>query len=144
MIDPQLEARIRERLGVSEFVKWFGIELVSLGYGEATLRISLEPHHLNPGGIVHGGVVATLLDGVIGIALRTRLPLDRTHVTLQLQVTYLRSVRTGSITAHGTTVRSGRRVGYGEAELTDEDGTLLARATATYMVLSQPLEPSEG
>jgi uncharacterized protein (TIGR00369 family) len=142
MLDPQIEAHIRERLGVSEFVKWFGIELVSLGNGEGTLRISLEPHHLNPGGIVHGGVVATLLDGVIGIALRTRLPLDRTHVTLQLQVTYLRSVGAGSIIARGTAVRSGTRVGYGEADLTDESGTLLARATATYVVRSAvPDEP---
>ena len=134
MLDPDLEARIRERVRDAPFAAWFGMELITLDDGVGELRLELERHHLNPGGIAHGGVAAAMLDAAIGLALRTRIGMDRTHVTLQLNVNYLRPIATGTLVARGQAVRSGERVGYGEGSLEDADGTLLARANATFMV----------
>jgi uncharacterized protein (TIGR00369 family) len=62
------------------------------------------------------------------------VPRGRRHVTVQLDVHYLAPGRPGRITAVGTTVRVGATIGYAEADVTDERGRLLARATATVAV----------
>ena len=136
MLDPTLERRIRERVNASAFARWMGMEIESLDDGEGVVRLTLEEHHRNPGGIAHGGIIATLVDAAIGLALRTKLGMQAQHVTVQLNINYLRAVREGTIIARGTAVHSGSRVGYGEATLTDADGRLLARAGATFLVVS--------
>jgi len=134
-LDPSFEALVRERLRHSSFASWMGITLVGIGDGESELRLDLEPHHLNPGGIVHGGVLATLLDACIGLALRTKLGMDAEHVTIKLDVNYLAPARTGVLMGRGKAVQTGRRVSYGEAEISGEDGTLVAKGTATFLVI---------
>ena len=134
-IDPELEPLIRERFTSSRFAKWMGIELVGFGDGESELRLDLEPHHLNPGGIVHGGVLATLLDGSIGLALRSKIGMTTDHVTIELTVHYLSPARTGYLIGKGKAVRAGGRVSYGEAEVFSDDGRLLAKGSATFLVV---------
>lgn len=135
MLSEEIQAKMRRRVEGSDFSQWMGLELVSLGEGTSEVRLQLEPHHLNPGGIAHGGVIATLLDMAIGLANRTQLGFSKTHVTIQLQINYLRAVTQGTITARGTSVHAGSRTGYGEAVLVDEAGTMLARATGTFLNL---------
>lgn len=136
MLDETMRLAITERLGEAPFARWMGIELGGLDDGEGVLKLSLQPHHLNPSGIVHGGIIASMVDAAIGLALRTKIGMEATHVTVQLNVTYIRAVRGGTLTAHGTCVHAGGRMGYGEATLTDADDRILARATATFMVVS--------
>ena len=135
-LDPSLEALVRERLRHSSFATWMGIALLGIGDGESELRLDLEPHHLNPGGIVHGGVLATLLDACIGLALRTKLGMETEHVTIQLDVHYLSPARTGALVGRGKALRVGGRVSYGEAEIFTDEGTLVAKATATFLVIT--------
>ena len=54
--------------------RWAGLELVSVEVGEVEVALPLKPHHLNPGGILHGGLIATLADTAIGLAVRSALP----------------------------------------------------------------------
>jgi uncharacterized protein (TIGR00369 family) len=134
-LDASLEALVRDRLRHSAFARWMGITLVGIGDGESELRLDLEPHHLNPGGIVHGGVLATLLDACIGLALRTKLGMSTEHVTIGLDVHYLSPARTGVLVGRGRAVRVGNGVSYGEAELFTEDGTLVAKGAANFLVI---------
>jgi uncharacterized protein (TIGR00369 family) len=144
VLDPSLESVVRERLRHSAFAGWMGITLVRIGDGESELRLDLEPHHLNPGGIVHGGVLATLLDGCIGLALRTKLGMDSEHVTIDLNVHYLAPARTGSLTGRGTAVRPGGRISYGEGQLFTDDGTLVAKGAATFLVIQRSWAEEKG
>ncbi|MBI4728619.1 MAG: PaaI family thioesterase [Acidobacteria bacterium] len=134
-LDPENERAIRARLATGLFPQWMGLELVALEEGASEIRMVLQPHHLNPGGIAHGGVIATLLDAAIGIALRTRLVRGTAHVTAQLGVQYLSPASDGSLTARGRAVQSGSRVGFGDGELRSGDGRLLATAQATFLVV---------
>src|SRR5438445_9082867 len=102
-----------------------GLELVSIDDGTSELRLKLEPHHLNPGGIAHGGVVAAMLDVAAGLAHRSKLGPDATHVTVQLHINYMKAVRSGMVTARGVSLQTGRRVGYSEATLYNEDDGML-------------------
>ena len=135
MLDPALEPAVRKRFGSSKFAQWMGLSLVALGDGTSEIRLDLQPHHFNPGGIVHGGVLATLLDGCIGLALRTKLGMNADHVTTNLNVQYISAARTGALIGRGRAVRVGDRVSHGDAELTSEGGRLIARGSATFLVI---------
>lgn len=136
MLDPETESAIRARFAAADFSQWMGLELVSLDEGMSEIRLNLEPHHLNPGGIAHGGVVAAMLDVAAGLAHRSKLGPDATHVTVQLHINYMKAVGAGVVSARGVSLQTGRRVGYSEATLFDEDDRVLARASATFLIVS--------
>jgi len=134
-LDQEALAGLRHHVESSAFHAWAGFELVSVEVGIVEVALDLQPHHLNPAGILHGGMVATLADTAIGLAVRSALPPDRTHRTAQLDVHFLEKAEGGRVRALGRAVRVGGRMGYGEGDVVDEEGRLLARASGTFIVL---------
>lgn len=94
--------------------------------------------HFNPQGIVHGGIITALADTSIGLALRSRLRAGLTHRTAQLNVHFLAKGEGNQLIGRGRTLHLGQRMGYGEADVLDGEGRLLARATGTFIVLPAP------
>jgi uncharacterized protein (TIGR00369 family) len=137
-LDPRHLEDLTRRVRSSPFNQWAGMELVSVGDGRAELGMHLQPHHFNPQGIVHGGIITALADTSIGLALRSRLRPGLTHRTAQLNVHFLAKGEGTRIVGHGRAVHSGQRMGYGEADVVDGEGRVLARATATFIILPAP------
>jgi uncharacterized protein (TIGR00369 family) len=110
--------------------------------GQVSMRLMPDEHHYNTLGSVHGGVIATLLDSVMGCAVHSTLPPGRAYTTLEIKVNYVRAITdaTGEVTAVGRVVHAGRRSAVAEATLTDASGRLYATASTTCLVL----EPSAG
>jgi uncharacterized protein (TIGR00369 family) len=129
---------LAERVRRSPFHRWAGMELVSVGDGRSELAMDLLPQHFNPQGIVHGGIISALADTAIGLALRAKLRPGFTHRTAQLNVHFLAKGEGNRLVGRGVAVHLGTKMGYGEAEVLDGQGRLLARATATFIVLSAP------
>jgi uncharacterized protein (TIGR00369 family) len=141
-VGPGLDERhidqLKERIRLSPFHQWAGLQLVSVGEGRAELAMDLHPHHFNPQGIVHGGIITAVADSAIGLALRSRLPAGLTHRTAQLNVHFLAKGEGNRLVGRGRAVHLGQRMGYGEGEVLDVEGRLLARATGTFIVLPAP------
>ncbi len=131
--DPRVED-VRERFARSAFHAWIGMRLERVEPGEVDVALDLEAHHMNLVGIAHGGLLATVADTATGLAFRTVLEPGTTHVTTQLSVVFLAPGTGGTVVAHGRVVKGGRRFGYAEADLVDDEGTLVARASATFAV----------
>ncbi|SEC32728.1 uncharacterized domain 1-containing protein [Rhizobiales bacterium GAS191] len=110
--------------------------------GRVSMRLLPAEHHYNTLGSVHGGVIATLLDSVMGCAVHSTLPPGQAYTTLEIKVNYVRAVTdaTGEVTAEGRLVHGGRRSAVAEATLTDAAGRLYATASTTCLVL----EPAAG
>jgi len=126
---------VRERFARSEFHSAFlGLRLDRVAEGQVDVSLALEPRHLNLVGTLHGGMIATLADTATGLAYRTVLEPGTSHVTSSLTVA---PGRTGTVIARGGVIKRGRRFGYAEADVVDGDGTLLARATATFTIMSE-------
>ena len=130
----ELVHELRERLRGSEFYRWAGIELVDAAPGEAEIAFEAGPQHVNLQGLVHGGILATLADTAMGLAVkngaRTRAaPCDG---AARRGVPHTGSP--GRIVARGRTVKIGRQLGFAEAEVIDEGGRVLARARSTLSV----------
>ena len=128
---------LRERLRDTPFYRWSKIELVDAGPGEAEVAFEAGPEHVNLQGLVHGGMLATLADTAMGLAVRTTLEPGRRHVTVQLGIEFLSPGRQGRIVARGRSVKVGRQLGFAEADVVDGRGRLLARARSTLSVTAE-------
>ena len=85
--------------------------------------------------IVHGGMVATLLDTAMGGSAWTLLNHDEAFLTSNLNVEFIRSARPGLLRGDGRVVSRTKRAVFCSAELFDEEGTLLAAARCTQIIL---------
>lgn len=90
----------------------------------------------NPIGAVHGGLVCTLLDSVCGCALHSTLPQGKGYTSVEIKVNYLKAVHpsSGVLTATGTVVKTGARVGFTEGTVTDAAGAVVATASSTLLI----------
>jgi uncharacterized protein (TIGR00369 family) len=113
-----------------------GFEIVSVSRGTAEFRLEPQEHHFNPLGLVHGGVLCTLLDTVVGCAVHTTLDVGWGYTSIDLNVTYLRPVTltTGTLTAVGTLTKGGRRVSFASGEIRDAGGAVIATATSSLLM----------
>ncbi|MDD9907856.1 MAG: PaaI family thioesterase [Rhodospirillaceae bacterium] len=115
-------------------------DVVEAEVGRVVITAAPTGAYLNPQGTVHGGYSATLLDACMGLAVATTLDQGLGSTTLEFKITFMRPVvpDSGTITAVGTVLRSGRRAGYAEGKITDENGKLLAHATTSCMIFVRP------
>lgn len=102
--------------------------------GSCTVTLTLEPRHLNRHGILHGGMVATVLDVVCGnTASQFFDPENHADlVTVSLNLSYVAGARGGTITARARPTGGGKSIAYIFGELFDEEGRLLATANGIF------------
>ena len=124
-----------ELVNTSPYPSHLPFRLVSIGLDHARVELSVDERHLQPFGIVHGGVLATLIDTATFWAVFMRLPEDAGLVNIDLKLNYLRAVSSGQLIAEGTGIKSGRTISYAEASVSDSDGKLVAHGTSTLMAL---------
>ncbi len=117
-----------------------GAGMGTIDAGRITMTLEPGEHHYNPLGTVHGGMIATLLDSVMGCAVHSMLPAGRGYTTLEFKMNFLRPVgdRTGVVTAEGVAVHVGRQSAVAEGRLTDAAGKLYAMASTTCLVFDVP------
>ena len=96
--------------------------------------------HYNPIGMVHGGLVCTLLDTVTGCAAHTTLAAGVGYTSIEIKVNYLRPVLadTGQLTATGLVIKGGKRVIFAEGNVKTSTGELVATASSTLLVVPKP------
>jgi len=118
-----------------------GMSFTEVEAGRVAMRLTPAEFHYNPIGSMHGGVLATVLDSVMGCAVHTMLPKGRGYTTLEIKVNYVRAVTdaSGDLAAEGKVVHSGRRSAVAEGKVTDAKGRLCATASTTCLVFDLPL-----
>ena len=127
--------QLMEMVNTSPYPQHLGMQLVSISVDQAAVKLKIEQCHLQPFGIVHGGVLATLIDTATFWSVFLRLPEDAGLVNIDLKLNYLKSSSSGEMTAKGRCIRAGRSINYAEASIKDKEGNLLAHGTSTLMVL---------
>ncbi|KRT70010.1 MAG: PaaI family thioesterase [Candidatus Methylomirabilales bacterium] len=113
-----------------------GEEVVRRESGETEARITARPFLLNRSGVVHGGVLCTLMDEAIGWAAYNSLGEGAQLVTAELKINFLEAATSGTLTAHGRVIRQGKHLVVGEGDVLDHDGRRVARGLGTWMIIS--------
>jgi uncharacterized protein (TIGR00369 family) len=101
----------------------------------ADIVLTLSQCHLQPFGMVHGGVIATVIDTATFWAAYLRLPEEVGLVNVDLKLNYLRPIAGGRLIGRGACLRPGRSICYSEAKVFDENDNLVAHGTSTLFVL---------
>jgi len=129
---PESELKLADNL--LGFRKLIGLQAKELREGYALMQLTIGPEHLNSGGSLHGGILATMIDHTGGIAgcLCPDTGKSRKAVTISLTTSFLAGVSSGTITAIARKRPGGRRIFVSTTEVTDETGRLLAVGEATY------------
>lgn len=98
------------------------------------LAVRISPAHCNARGFLHGGVIASLADNAMGLSLAHAT--GTSAVTVGLTIDYVRSAEPGQwLQIEPRVIRSGGKLGFVDALVT-ADGATIARASATFRVLS--------
>jgi uncharacterized protein (TIGR00369 family) len=89
--------QLREIFSAIPHCQELGMEIVSLDPGKAVIRLEFQDRFVaNPKtGVVHGGVVSTLLDTVSGLSTMTAITETVPVATLDLRIDYLKPARPG-------------------------------------------------
>jgi uncharacterized protein (TIGR00369 family) len=112
-----------------------GVEHMEAPEGEARGRVAIGEHLLQPYGIVHGGVYASLAETITSratwFAVRDEgmVAMGQANAT-----TFLRPVREGHVTAHAVARQRGRTTWVWDVDLTDDAGRTCALVRMTVAV----------
>jgi uncharacterized protein (TIGR00369 family) len=134
-----LDALRAGRLPAPPIALLLGFELVEVKPGHAVFSVQPGEHHYNPIGVVHGGLLATVLDSAMGCAVHSTLPRGSGYTTLELNTHFVRAVtrETGRLRCEAEIVHGGGRVATAQGRVHDEGGRLYAHATTTCLILSE-------
>lgn len=122
------------------FASLIGLTMSDVEHGRVVMHLTPSEYHYNPIGTMHGGILATLLDSVMGCAVHSTLPKGRAYTSLEIKVNYVRAVTiaSGELSAEGRLVHGGRRSAVAEGTVVDARGRLCATASTTCMVFDLP------
>ena len=138
------EAERRQPFEASPFLAMLGAELVDRGDGSATLALNVSEMHLRTRGIAHGGVIATLLDTAMGVAVSTQTPEGCFAVTCQLNVHFIRPGWNGErLLISAEVSHSGATTSVARADMTTGDGVRVAMASGTFSFVRIPNSGSD-
>lgn len=112
---------------IDSFVDHLGIQFTRFDQTSLTGHIDLKPHHLQPQGVVHGGVYIAFAETIAG-AGSAMLIEDQQKVALGNTVTshHIAPARSGRIIATGSLVHEGITKHIWDVEIKDDSGKLIS------------------
>lgn len=116
------------------------LELISVDQAKGTVRLKMvgRPEWCNPRGALQGGFVTAMLDEAMAIAGIVAGEMAFAVPTLELKTTFLRPCPAGPVEAEGRVVRWGKSAAFLEADLYDNAGRHVARASSTVLPVALP------
>ena len=113
------------------------LRLVDVDVGTVTFSCTPDESAYNPIGLIHGGLVCTLLDSVLGCAVQSTLPAGVGYASIEIKVNYVRPVHADGreLMAYGRLTKPGRRVAFAEGDVRNLDGLVVATASGSCLIV---------
>ena len=124
----------------SPFVRMIGAKFEEWREGYVRMSLVVEEKHTNPNGIMHGGVLTTLMDETLGAVVASVRGVDvmraAPHATVEMNVSFLAGAGPGEeIIVEGRALKVGRSVAFGEAEARRRGSDdLIAKGRFTFVI----------
>jgi len=117
-----------------------GVEIVEAGKGYCRTSMKIEDKHLNAAKVVQGGAIFTLADLAFAIASNSH---GQLALAINVNISYLSSVSTGTLYATATEVNEPNRLGAYDVLVTDDQQRIIARFNGMVYRKKQLLMGSE-
>ena len=128
--------RIRQSFNQQAFMRTIGATLESVESGTVTITCGFGERLTQQHGLLHGGLLATLVDVACGYAALSVMPADREVLTVEFKIHFLKPAKTERVFAVGQVVQAGRTLTVCEGSVFDSTrARVLARMTATMMAV---------
>jgi len=138
--NPDFAARVRASVASQPFMdELLGATVIAVTPGHVEISAASRPVLLQPGGHVHGSVLAALADSATGYAAQTLLSADRDIVTVEYKINFLAPGFGTRYIARGHVVRPGRTLFVCAADVfavQDAEEKLVAHAVTTMMAVN--------
>ncbi len=107
--------------------------------GRTVWRMLADERFANPAGVIQGGFVAAFADSAMGAASVSYAREAKVFsANAEIKVSFMKPARVGSIlTCSARVVSGGSRAAFLEAEVVDDAGRLVARASSTYLLTAR-------
>jgi uncharacterized protein (TIGR00369 family) len=128
------------------FNKILGFRIADWRDGFVRVEVDLLEHHLNRSGLVHGGVLAALLDAACGYTgVYPLVPGQiRRAVTLSMTTTFLGQASFGTIACTAERRGGGKTIFMANGEVKGPDGQLVAIGEAVYRYIPDKPKGAKG
>lgn len=121
------------------FQDMVGYQLGTDEQGRIYAKLPIRPDHLNLHGVLHGGVLLTLLDAIGGRVLKAADGSIQSVVTINLSADFIQPVGSGILYATGSADKIGKTIAYVSMKITADsrDGEIVAQGRAAYRVFTE-------
>lgn len=109
------------------FDKHLGLEIVSATQDEVVGRFEITPQLLQPYGLLHGGVLCSVVETLGSVAGAVWFGERGNVVGTSNHTNFLRAVREGVLTGTATPIHRGRSQQLWTVDIRDEQGRLVAK-----------------
>jgi uncharacterized protein (TIGR00369 family) len=118
---------------------WLDGTLKKAELGSISVEFQVREDQCNHAGVLHGGVISTMLDELMGMTLIT-VEIDHLYVTVNLHVDFLFGAKAGEIvTVTSEVYRVGKKIANVEAKMYNADGKILAKGSSNLAATSIPI-----
>jgi uncharacterized protein (TIGR00369 family) len=115
------------------WMETLGARITEAEPGRVVLELVAGPQHRHGGGVVQGGVITQIADAAMGMSLATLQPDGIWNTTVELKINFIRPAIEGRLLAIGRVIEMGETLLFSEADVVDEAGRLIARASSTCL-----------
>lgn len=109
-----------------------GFELQEISNGRANFEIEIRKE-LTQNGMIHGGVLASLIDSTCACAAFSLIFPDGYATTIDLQVEFIKPVSSGRLKAKAKCIKSGKNIFFCKAKVWDENGNLICTGSSQLL-----------
>src|SRR5215472_482553 len=115
------------------WMRTLGARISEAEPGRVIVELIAGPQHRHGGGVVQGGVITQIADAAMGMSLATLQPDGIWNTTIELKINFVRPAVSGLLRAIGRVIDMGEMLLFGEADVLDDGGRLIARASSTCL-----------
>jgi acyl-CoA thioesterase len=131
---PENLAELKAKETNEPIASYLQMKLVELSPGYAKVSMRLKPEYVNFNGLVFGGIVMSVADQAFAYATNS---VASPSIATQFNIHLIAGAGVGDeLAAECRMVKSGRRIGFSEITVTNQDGKLIAKATGTTVVVT--------
>lgn len=135
--DPSFDGLVRggEEAKFEGLPGYLGLRVTDVGPGRLTCQLEVRDDLLNPFGSLHGGVIAALVDHVLGAVLYPVIERGAWAATTEFKLNLLAPVHRGTVRADATIVSKTKRTAVVRIDVTN-DGQAAGAAQGTVTIVA--------